>query len=118
MLTPNLVSSPFTSAVFPALDFSAKIALTSSKVTDFLFSLGFSGELEKADSILSTMSLIDVIMSLTVDSISLSLFVLFLSSSNSKINYSSCPSVLPPSLISLTSTDWTDCPGSNKNTCL
>ena len=84
MLTPNLVSNPFTSAVLPALDFSAKIALTSSKVTDFLFSLGFSGELEKADSILSTMSLIDVIMSLTVDNISLNLFVLFLSSSSSK----------------------------------
>ena len=67
MLTPNLVSSPFTSAVFPALDFSAKIALTSSKVTDFLFSLGFSGELENADSIVPTISLIVVIMSLMTD---------------------------------------------------
>ena len=38
----------------------------------------------KLSEILSTMSLIDVIMSLTVDSISLSLFVLFLSSSSSK----------------------------------
>ena len=64
LLTPNLVSSPFTSAVFPALDFSARTALTSSKVTDFLISLGFSGELENADSIVPTISLIVVMMSL------------------------------------------------------
>ena len=84
MLTPNLVSSPFTSAVFPALDFSARTALTSSKVTDFLISLGFSGELENADSIVPTISLIVVMISLTVESISLNLLVFFLSSSSSK----------------------------------
>ena len=77
MLTPNLVSSPFTSVVLPALDFSARTALTSSKVTDFLSSFGFSGELENADSIVPTISLIVVIISLTVESISLNLFVFF-----------------------------------------
>ena len=71
LLTPNFVSSSFTSAVFPDLDFSARTALTSSKVTDFFSSLGFSWELENADSILPTISLIVTNMSLTVDSISL-----------------------------------------------
>ena len=44
----------------------------------------FSGELENANSIVPTISLIVVMMSLTVESISLNLLVFFLSSSSSK----------------------------------